>query len=225
MNYVIAASRALYSNSCERLSHRTGDRFVQVSDPAELTMPRLREIEPCRIFFPHWSFRIPKEIHSRYECVIFHMSDVPFGRGGSPLQNLIVRGFNDTVMTAMQCVEELDSGPVMLKRPLGLHGSAREIYARARDLIEDMIVEIIRDDPQPQPQRGDPVWFERRRPEDGDLAPLQSLDKIYDYVRMLDADGYPHAYLEVGNLRIEFTRAELQGDGITCSANIRLRKR
>ncbi len=27
----------------------------------------------------------------KFECVCFHMTDVPYGRGGSPLQNLIIR--------------------------------------------------------------------------------------------------------------------------------------
>ena len=32
-----------------------------------------------------------QEIHENYKCIIFHMTDLPFGRGGSPLQNLISR--------------------------------------------------------------------------------------------------------------------------------------
>jgi len=35
---------------------------------------------------------ILKEIFENYEIILFHMTDLPYGRGGSPLQNLIVRG-------------------------------------------------------------------------------------------------------------------------------------
>jgi len=37
------------------------------------------------------------------------MTDVPYGRGGSPLQNLIVRGHTETKLTALRCVRDLDA--------------------------------------------------------------------------------------------------------------------
>ena len=59
------------------------------------------------------------------------MTDLPFGRGGSPLQNLITRGISKTKISALRCNEEIDAGPIYLKRPLSLHGSAEEIYQLA----------------------------------------------------------------------------------------------
>ena len=224
MTYVIAASRELYADSCQRLQMRTGSDFIRLSSADQLTLEWLREIRPRKVFFPHWSTRIPTEIHQEFDCVIFHMTDLPFGRGGTPLQNLILRGFSETVMTALQCVEELDAGPVLLKRPLSLEGRAEDIYRRARDLIEDMIVEILRSDPRPQPQRGEPVRFERRGPEQSDIFALQDLRAVYDHIRMLDAEGYPHAFLETAHLRFEFSAATLAGDEIVCTAVVRLRK-
>ena len=32
-------------------------------------------------------------------------------------------------------------------------------------------------------------------------------DEIYDYIRMLDAEGYPRAYIEFGGYRLEFEQA------------------
>ena len=46
------------------------------------------------------------------------MTDLPYGRGGSPLQNLIVRGHKHTMISAIKCVKELDAGPIYLKKPL-----------------------------------------------------------------------------------------------------------
>lgn len=46
------------------------------------------------------------------------------------------------------------------------------------------------------PQEGDPVVFKRRKPEQSDMSGLEKLEEIFDYIRMLDADGYPHAYIE-----------------------------
>jgi methionyl-tRNA formyltransferase len=76
-------------------------------------------------------------------CVVFHMTDVPFGRGGSPLQNLIARGIYETRLSALRCEAEVDAGTVYLKRSLSLHGLGEEIFMRAADAMAPMISEIV----------------------------------------------------------------------------------
>ena len=51
----------------------------------ELTYEGLCEAAPDYVLFPHWSYIIPKNITDNFECVVFHMTDLPYGRGGSPL--------------------------------------------------------------------------------------------------------------------------------------------
>jgi|SRR6516164_1882173 methionyl-tRNA formyltransferase len=80
--------------------------------PEGLTTDALERIAPRYVFFPHRSWRVPTEIVARFECVCFHPTDLPYGRGGSPLQNLIVRGHNSTVLTALRTVEEFDAGSI-----------------------------------------------------------------------------------------------------------------
>ena len=91
----------------------------------------LESSEPDWIFFPHWSWKIPEAVFQTHRCVIFHMTDLPFGRGGSPLQNLILRGHATTKLSAIQCVAELDAGPVYMKVDLDLSGTAEDILGRA----------------------------------------------------------------------------------------------
>ncbi len=191
----------------ERLEKRTGIPFFLITKQEELTEDVLQKLRPRYVFFPHWSYRIPENIFNQFECVIFHMTDLPFGRGGSPLQNLIARGIYDTKITALRCVEEMDAGPIYLKRPFNLHGSAEEIYLRASGVVEEMIVEIIEQEPEPIAQIDEPIEFKRRKPEDGDLAITESLDQVFDLIRMLDAEGYPNAFLKIGPLKFEFSRA------------------
>jgi len=114
------------------------------------------------IFVPFWSWHIPAEIYENWEVIIFHMTDLPYGRGGTPLQNLIVRGFKETVITAIKCVKEIDAGPVYMKHPLSLKGTARRIYHRAYELIKNiMIPHIMISKIEPVPQKGEVVYFER----------------------------------------------------------------
>jgi methionyl-tRNA formyltransferase len=198
-----------------------GVRVVRIRDRRELTLETLEACAPDFVFFPHWSWLIPEAIHARFRCVIFHMTDLPYGRGGSPLQNLIVRGHRETVMSALACVAEMDAGPIYLKKPLALEGTAETILRRAAALTTEMIVEILERRPTPVPQAGPVVAFQRRRPEDGDLAPLDDLGKVYDMIRMLDAEGYPAAFLQAGSLRLEFTDARAGADEVEARVRIR----
>lgn len=115
------------------------------------------------IFFLHWNWHVPVELWSRFECACFHMTDVPYGRGGSPLQNLIVAGHESTKLTALRMVEELDAGPVYAKRELSLDGRAEEIYIRAAKLSFEIIKWMIRNEPSPEAQQGDVGSFKRRK--------------------------------------------------------------
>jgi methionyl-tRNA formyltransferase len=193
-----------------------------INKPAELQLEAVAALDPEWIFVPHWSQLIPEAIWSRWPTVIFHMTDLPFGRGGSPLQNLIQRGLSSTMLTSLRCSAELDAGPHYCKEPLSLQGSAEEIFLRADALIEAMIARIVREQPQPQPQQGEPVLFSRRKPEQSNLAdcPFGDLEAWYDQIRMLDAEGYPHAFLEAHGLRLEFRRVSRRSNGLHADVRI-----
>lgn len=174
----------------------------------EMVLENLQKINPLYIFFPHWSWIIPEDIFGQFECVVFHMTDLPYGRGGSPLQNLIVRGHKETQLSALKCISELDAGPIYLKNPLSLSGTAEEILHRSSILMEEMIVNIVRKRLVPLEQEGEIITFKRRRPEDGDITPLSTLEQVYNHVRMLDGEGYPKAFIETEYFYLEFSQVE-----------------
>lgn len=194
-----------------------------VCERDELTCELIDRWAPRYVFFPHWSWGVPRDIFERVECVCFHMTDLPYGRGGSPLQNLIARGHESSVVTALRMVEEMDAGPIYLKLPLTLDGRAQDIYERAADLIFDMIGEIVRTEPTPAAQEGEVTGFERRRPDASVLPAIGSIRGTYDHIRMLDAETYPRAFLDHGDFRIEFSRAALKANSVTARVVIHRR--
>jgi methionyl-tRNA formyltransferase len=199
-----------------------GLEVLRIRQREALSAEALQVMQARWVFLPHWSWLVPPSVHGGFECVIFHMTDLPFGRGGSPLQNLIVRGLGETRLSAIRCEAALDSGPVYCKRPLSLDGTAEQIFARAARLMEGMIVEIVRGRSTPLPQTGEPTLFQRRTPKESDISALADLDRLYDHIRMLDAEGYPHAFLRAGALRLEFTGAERDGDHVHAAVRISL---
>jgi methionyl-tRNA formyltransferase len=197
-----------------------GYQVVRFRAREDLSLTALEQVRPTFVFFPHWSWLIPHEIYSSFECVIFHMTDLPYGRGGSPLQNLIIRGHDETVVSALRCVKGLDAGPVYMKRPLSLSGTAEEILSRASQVMQEMIVEIVQTRPEPVAQEGEVVLFKRRTPKEGNLSALTELPRVYDHIRMLDAEGYPPAFIETDHLHIDFHQAHLTDGAVEATVRI-----
>lgn len=218
--YVVATLHAWNVELFDALTPYIPGAWTLITDPARLTVAALEAIGPRYVFFPHWSHRVPDEIIDRFECVCFHMTDVPFGRGGTPLQNLIAAGHRFTRLSALRMVHELDAGPVYMKRTLSLDGRAEEIYRRAALLAYDMMADLVRTEPEPQPQRGTPTAFRRRRPEESILPEAGNAARLYDHIRMLDAPGYPHAFVDHGAWRLLLTHARLEGEELEARVRI-----
>lgn len=198
--------------------------FHLIQSKDVFTTEALNKLNPELIFIPHWSYKIENEILDAFDCVIFHMTDLPYGRGGSPLQNLIVRGHTSTQLSALKATQEFDEGPIYLKEPLSLLGTAEEIFIRSAELEYQMIITIIENQLKPQPQVGEPTIFKRRKPSDGNLSELTELQQVYDYIRMLDADTYPNAFIETNNFKFEFSRASLKSNE-SIIADVRITKK
>ena len=220
--YIVASCREWNRPLFEERSKALSGTWHYVASPDELDQA-LAETKPRYIFFLHWNDLVPERVSQAHECVCFHMTDVPYGRGGSPLQNLIMAGKTETKLSALRMVEELDAGPVYLKCPMDLHGSAEEIYKRCTNLSWDMIDEITATNPAPVEQSGEVVTFKRRTPSQSKLPDDVSLHQMHDHIRMLDAPGYPHAFVEHGGFHIEFTDSKLEDGEIR--ANVTIRKR
>ncbi|GAB4407511.1 MAG: hypothetical protein Fur0044_00470 [Anaerolineae bacterium] len=218
--YIVAGTKPWNQRVFNEIIKYLPGKWVFVGEKEQLMLDMVEQIRPRYIFFLHWSWLIPDEIINNYECVCFHMTDVPYGRGGSPLQNLILHGHHQTKLTALRMIHEFDAGPVYLKEDLGLAGSAEEIFIRATYLSAQMIERIIREEIQPVPQSGEVVVFKRRTPAQSAITDISSLQNLNDFIRMLDAEGYPKAFLTHQGFRYEFSRAALYDGRIIADVTI-----
>lgn len=212
-NYVVATIKPWNIAYFDKIKTTLPGTWHLINHNKDLTTEYLEKINPRYIFFPHWSWIVPDAILERWECVCFHMADVPYGRGGSPLQNLIVRGHKDTKLSALRMVHDLDAGPVYEKISLSLQGSAQDIFNRMTPLVFELIKNISNKEPIPTEQQGDIVVFKRRTPEQSQIPTEGKLAEIYDHIRMLDAETYPKAFLEHGCFKLEFEQAKLDEKG------------
>jgi methionyl-tRNA formyltransferase len=222
-SYLVATTKPWNIAQYDKFVAAAQGEWHLVDHQQALTRELIARIKPRYVFFPHWSWKVPAEIFNAAECVLFHMTDLPFGRGGSPLQNLIVRGETSTKVSAVRMTEEIDAGAIYLKRPLSLDGTAEDIFRRVSVLVFEMIGEIVSTNPIPVPQTGLPTYFKRRTPGQSVLPDAVTPRDLYDHIRMLDADTYLRAFLDYGRWRIEFSRATLSEEGVTASVSIRTR--
>jgi len=147
------------------------------------------------------------------------MTDLPFGQGGSPLQNLIIRGVTQTKVSALKMCETFDAGPIFTKKALTLHGSAEDIFKRTASVITNLIKTICIERPSPQAQKGKVTLFERRTPEQSEIPNNLTQQQLYDFIRMLDAPSYPKAFSQYGNMRLEFTHAQFVNNEVTANVS------
>lgn len=225
-NYIILSHKKWNSSlvkKCQLLFPY--DNWYYINTKEDFTLKKVKNINPDYIFIPHWSYIIKEEIYSSYNCIVFHMTDLPFGRGGSPLQNLISRGINNTKISAINVVKEIDAGNIYLKKDLNLNGTAEEIFLRANDVIFTMIKEIIVKKPKAAPQKGEIIKFSRRTPEMSKInSEIKDITVLFDHIRMLDAEDYPKAYVETDFFKFEFDRASLKSNEIIL-ANVKITKK
>lgn len=213
--YIVATIKSWNIENFKELKEKYPEyMFDLVDSKEELTLSFVEKIKPQYIFFPHWSWIIPKEIYDNYNCVVFHSTDLPYGRGGSPLQNLIVRGIYNTKISAIKVCSGMDTGPIYIKEPMDIsEGNADEIFKRISDIVfKKMIPRFLAEDIIPIEQTGEIVSFKRRTPEQSEIPSGLTQRQIYDYIRMLDGEGYPTAYKKYDKGKVYYTDARMEND-------------
>jgi methionyl-tRNA formyltransferase len=219
MVYLFCAYREWSLKLYEKLSKKY-DNFILLNSPKKLTVPFVQKLNPEFIFFPDWSWIIPKKITSNYKCVCFHESDLPKFRGGSPLQNQIIRGITKTKTTAFFMSDGIDEGNIILQRSLSLVGSIDEIFSRMIENDYKIVEKIISGNYKLTKQKGKPSIFKRRKPEDSELKSYQkSLEYFYNFIRMLD-DPYPNAFIKLGDKKLFLKNPQFKKGKITFNGEI-----
>ena len=219
MVYLFCAYRDWSIKLYEKLSTKY-DNFLLLNSPKKLTFSFVKKLNPEFIFFPDWSWIIPKKITDNYKCICFHESNLPKFRGGSPLQNQIIRGIKQTKTTAFLMSDGIDEGQIILQKPLSLNGSINDIFSRMIDNDFKMIEKIINGNYKLTTQKGKPTIFKRRKPEDSELdSSSHSLEYYYNFIRMLD-DPYPNALIKLGNKKLILKNPQFKKGKLTFNGEI-----
>jgi UDP-4-amino-4,6-dideoxy-N-acetyl-beta-L-altrosamine N-acetyltransferase len=156
---------------------------------------------------------VPRAVRDRFNHVlVVHESDLPKGRGWSPLTWQILDGADHIPVTVIEAADDVDSGPVYAQRWIAFEGhelidelraaQAAATHALCRAFVDDYPESAA----QGREQAREPTYYPRRRPADSELNPEHSLTEQFNRLRVADNRRYPvffdcrgHRYI----LRIE----------------------
>lgn len=138
--------------------------------------------------------------------LVVHESDLPQGRGMSPLSWQVLAGRSSIPIVLIEAVEALDAGNIYYRDTIELNGD--ELVDELRELQADktmhLIERFIRNYPNNTgtPQVGVGSVYKRRMPEDSQLSINESILSQINLLRICDNERYP-AFFEYQGQRYE----------------------
>jgi UDP-4-amino-4-deoxy-L-arabinose formyltransferase/UDP-glucuronic acid dehydrogenase (UDP-4-keto-hexauronic acid decarboxylating) len=165
----------------------------------------------------NWLTLIGSELRAQFAhgVVNAHAGDVPRYRGNAVPNWAILNGEPEVVLTLHEMSDELDAGPVLLKRgfPLGADTYIGDVYAFLVTAVPEAFVAVLDGlgdgSVRPTPQPDDPALALRchpRRPEDGRLDWRQPAEALARLVRA-SAEPFAGAFTHLDGRRLTVWRA------------------
>ena len=158
---------------------------------------------------------IPEILRRSRSNIVVHASELPKGKGMSPLTWQILEGKNRIPITLFEAVEAIDAGPVYIIEYVDFIGNEllHEMQNSVGVKIMEMCETFLNDWPQILSngiaQNGDPSFYKKRTPGDSRLDPQKSLSEQFNLLRVVDNDRYPAFFEWNGrryNLKIELSK-------------------
>lgn len=166
---------------------------------------------------------VPSALLDRHLWLNVHPSLLPRWRGAAPVERAILAGDDETGVTIIRLVDELDAGPVAAQEafPVGPEDDSGDVYATAAALAVDLLDEVLAGaEFLPQPTEG-MTYAEKLTAADRKLDFSAPAEEQHRRIRALSPhigaravlDGRPvtiwRAHLEGGKLVLD----EVQPDG------------
>ena len=168
------------------------------------------EVESCDIvFYLSYYSIVPEEVLSlARNNIVVHESDLPRGRGWSPLTWQVLEGHNRITLSLIEATSRVDSGLIYIQRVLNFDGT--ELINEMRDQTGLTKVSMCHQFVENYPdivesgfaQTGSVTNYPRRTASDSRLDPEDTIAKQFNLLRVVDNERYP-AFLDFLGRRYE----------------------
>lgn len=178
-----------YGQILEEKLSRLGHEVRYFHNPSDLF--------PCDILFLLSCTKLlsPKYLQQNKNNIVVHASDLPQGKGFSPLQWQILEGKNKIPLTLFEAVDEVDAGPYYLKDSVRFEGHELlgELRKKMSLKIIDMCLKYVQNykNLKGKPQIGNSTYYKKRGIADDELDITKSIADHFNHLRVADNDSYP----------------------------------
>lgn len=154
---------------------------------------------------------LKKEVRDRFDhTLVVHASDLPAGKGWSPLTWQILEGKNQIPVTLFEAGDTVDSGPIYAQRHINFEGYElierlrRRLAEKTYELCSWFVSEYPRSSTQSKIQEGSESFYPRRVPKDSQLNVNKTIAEQFNLLRIVDNKAYP-AFFEWKGRRFVLT--------------------
>lgn len=134
--------------------------------------------------------------------LVVHESNLPKGKGWSPLTWQVIEGKNRIPITLFEAVEKVDAGRIYLQSFIELTG--KELLSEIKELQGKMTIDLILKflknfhKIKGQDQKGDSTYYPKRGPINSELDINKSIKNQFNLLRVCDNERYP-AFFKIDN--------------------------
>ena len=139
---------------------------------------------------------ISREILQRNKHnLVVHESDLPMGKGWSPVAWQVLEGKNTIPIVLFEANEKLDAGPIYLRDYIELDGTELlpEIKQKQGKKTAALVYRFVKKWPsiRGKAQTGEATYYRKRTEMDDELDPEKTVGEHFNHLRIVDNEKYP----------------------------------
>jgi methionyl-tRNA formyltransferase len=140
---------------------------------------------------------IGPDIRLKYDhSLVIHASDLPRGRGWSPLVWQVLEGKNEIVVSLLEAEEQVDTGRIWCQKKIYFEG--HELADEMNQALFDAEIDLMnfavdnKSTVEPVDQSEEQATYYRKRtPDDSKIDPDKNIVSQFDLLRVADPVRYP----------------------------------
>lgn len=148
------------------------------------------------------------------KTLIIHASDLPNGRGWSPLVWQVLEGQTEITVSLLEAEDAVDTGPIWKKQVVTvsdhfLHDEINAaLFNTEIELMDFAVNSFGTMEPEVQSTDMQASYYRKRLPAESELDPKLPLADQFDLIRVSDPQRYP-AYFDLRGHRYKITLEKL----------------
>ncbi len=134
--------------------------------------------------------------------IVVHESDLPRGKGWSPVSWQVLEGKNEIPVTLFEASTGVDSGDIYFQENIQLKGDEllEEIKNKQGLVTNRLIQQYVKFYPEVsgRKQVGESTFYDKRTPKNSELDINKSIEEQFNLLRIVDNERYPAYFMKNG---------------------------